>query len=89
MIERYLMGTRNMGLIWKPQVGKGPECYSDADVACNWIMEEAENDAATAGSRRGYILMYANCPLLWGSKLQTEIDLSSTKSKYITLSQSL
>ena len=33
--------------------------------------------------------MYANCPLIWASKIQTEIALSSTKAEYIALSQAL
>jgi hypothetical protein len=45
---------------------------------------------ATAWSKSGYVINnYAGCPILWESKLQTEIALSSTKSEYITLSQSL
>ena len=33
--------------------------------------------------------MYANCPILWVSCLQTEIALSTTVAEYIALSQSL
>ena len=33
--------------------------------------------------------MYANCPTLWVSHLQTEIALSTTETEYIALSQSL
>ncbi len=33
--------------------------------------------------------MYANCPILWVSRLQTEIALSTAKAEYIALSQSL
>ena len=33
--------------------------------------------------------MYANCPLTWCSKMQSEIALSTTESEYIALSQSL
>ena len=33
--------------------------------------------------------MYANCPILWVSRLQTEIALSTAKAKYIVLSQLL
>ena len=40
-------------------------------------------------SQTGYALMYANCPLIWASKIQTEIALSSTKAEYIALSQAL
>ena len=33
--------------------------------------------------------MYAGCPITWGSKLKTEIDLSTTESKYIALSSAM
>ena len=33
--------------------------------------------------------MYAGCQITWGSKLQTEIALSTTESKYIALSSAM
>ena len=33
--------------------------------------------------------MYAGCPITWGSKLQTEISLSTTESEYISLSSAM
>jgi hypothetical protein len=33
--------------------------------------------------------MYANCPILWVSRLQTEIALSAAEAEYIAFSQSL
>jgi hypothetical protein len=35
------------------------------------------------------VITYAGCPIVWASKLQTEIALSSTESEYVALSQSL
>jgi Reverse transcriptase (RNA-dependent DNA polymerase) len=81
-IRRYLAGTKNEGLLWKPN-DSGLGCYSDADFAGNWDKEEAETEVTTARSRSGYILNYAGCPLLWASKLQTEIALSLMESEYI------
>ena len=40
-------------------------------------------------SRTGYVIMFARCPIIWCSKLQTEIALSTNESEYIALSQSL
>ena len=40
-------------------------------------------------SRTGYIIKFANCPIVWVSKIQTEIYLSTTEAEYISLSQSM
>lgn len=47
------------------------------------------DNADTARSRFGYIVMYNGCPITWASKMQTEIALSSTESEYIGLSHTL
>jgi hypothetical protein len=47
------------------------------------------NDPSTAKSRTGYIISYGGCPVLWASKLQTEVVLSTTESEYVGLSESL
>ena len=39
--------------------------------------------------RPRYVVMYANFPIIWCSKLQTDIALSTTEIKYIALSQAL
>ena len=43
----------------------------------------------TAQSRHGYIIMFAGCPIVWKSQLQTEIALSSMESEYTGLSYAL
>jgi len=37
-------------------------------------------------TQTGYVILYSGCPIHWGSKLQTEIALSTTESEYIALS---
>ena len=37
----------------------------------------------------GYMIRYAGCSIVWCSKLQTEVALSTTEAKYIVLSQSM
>jgi hypothetical protein len=88
LIARYLKGTKDMGIICKPNQDSFV-CFADADFSGNWNQEIAENDRSTARSRSGYVVKYANCPIIWASRLQTEIALSSSESKYISLSQAL
>ena len=87
-IGNYLLGTRTRGIVYKPDKSKGLECYVDADFAGGWSQADAEN-AENVMSRTGYIIMYANCPIHFVSKLQTEIALSTAEAEYIALSQAL
>ena len=87
-IGRYLLHTKNRGIIFEPDKSKGLECYVDADFAGGWSNADT-NDADNVMSRTGFVIMYANCPIYWVSKLQTEIALSTAESEYIALSQAL
>ena len=40
-------------------------------------------------SHTGYVITFAGCPLLFVSKIQTEVALSTLHAEYVTLSQSL
>ena len=66
----------------------GIEVFVDAYFAGNWNAVEG-TDPVSVLSRSGFMILYANCPLYWSSKLQTEITLSTTDAEYIALSQSL
>ena len=87
-IVRYLMGTADKGIIMSPQQHSF-KCWADADYAGNWNRNFAMEDIATARSRSGYMITYAACLLIWASKLQTEIALSTTEAEYISLSTAL
>lgn len=89
LIGRYLQGTKNKGIIMKPNGGKSFECWADADFSGNWQPETAHKDPTTAKSRSGWIITYANCPITWASKLQTLTALSTTEAEYIALSNAL
>ena len=87
-VARYLKGTRNKGLILKPDRQKGLELFVDADFAGNWDKNDTHNPD-TARSRHGYIIKFMGCPVVWKSQLQHEIALSSTESEYTGLSYAL
>ncbi len=61
------------------------DCYTDADFAGLWGHEHPE-DPHCVRSRTGYVILLAGCPVLWVSKLQTEIALSTMEAEYVALS---
>ena len=88
-IVKYLKATRHIGLRFKPDASKGFQCYCDADFAGNWNKEFAETDPSTAKSRSGWVVFYAACPIIWASKLQSQVALSTTEAEYIAMSMAL
>jgi hypothetical protein len=87
-IGRYLLGTKDQGLILKPDLSKGFEVYPDADWAGNWE-KEYSHDLTGSKSRTGYVIFYAGCPIVWGSKMQPLISLSTTEAELQSLSSTL
>ncbi len=85
----YLKKTWDLGTCLKPDRDKGFECYCDADFSGNWNNHLAPLDPSTAKSRSGWIIFYAGCPVIWASKLQTQVALSTTEAEFIAMSQSL
>ena len=63
--------------------------YADADFAGNWLKEYAKFDLTMAKSISGWFITYANCPILWASKMQSWVALSTTKTEHISLSSAL
>ncbi len=86
-IVRYLKGTLNHGLILNPSNEFKIDCYPDADFAGLWNRDDVQ-DPHCVCSRTGYIINFANCPVLWKSRLQTEIALSTMEAEYVALSTS-
>lgn len=78
----------NQGIIYSPDKTRSIDTYVDASFAGEWNTEWSEEPSSVM-SRTGYVIMYANCPIIWCSKLQTQITLSTTESEYVALSQSL
>jgi hypothetical protein len=87
-IGRYLIGTTNRGLIIRPTKNLKIDCYVDADFAGLFNMEDADNPTSVR-SRTGFILTLGEVPILWKSKLQPQIALSTMEAEYIALSTAL
>jgi hypothetical protein len=88
-ICRYLLLTRDDGIIFDSKSDKDFEVYADADLCCNWNRATVMNDMSTAKSRTGFDITFASCPVTWTPKLQTQMALSTTGDGYIALYQSL
>ena len=86
-ICRYLHATKDKGLIFVPKQND-LQCFVDADFAGLWKTKEFEHPSSCL-SRSGFVILYAGAPILWVSKLQTEIALSTTEAEYIALSHSM
>ena len=84
-IGRYLKGTLDKGLILNPTEDLCLDCYPDADFAGLWGREDPQ-DPHCVRSRTGFLITLSGCPVVWSSKLQTEIALSTMEAEYIALS---
>ena len=82
-ICRYLLRTKYKGITFTPYDNLTDiTAYVDA-YFCGGYEGINSNDPNGCRSRTGYILFYAVCPVLWSSKLQTEIALRTTEAEYI------
>ena len=81
-------GVEDKGFVFTSSRSNGIKCYANADFSGAWCRE----DAYQVGSvlpRTGYIIKFANCPIVWVIKMLTEIALSTTETGYISLIQSM
>ena len=65
------------------------EVWLDDDFSGNWFPEKVKDDSDTICSRLVFVVSYLGCPVMWKSKLYTEISLSSTETQCIIISQTL
>jgi hypothetical protein len=87
-VARYLKGTRTRGMIIRPSRNLRLDLYADADFAGLWNAEDP-HDPHCVRSRTGYVLTLGDVPVLWGSKLQSEISLSTMEAEYIACSTAM
>ena len=99
-IGRYLKGSlytdsdgneHTRGTIFKPPNRSEPlqvNLWADADFAGAWTLDE-QRDPDTARSRTGYIVTLNDLPLIWSSRLQTEISTSTAEAEYSSLASGM
>ena len=87
-IGRYLLATKDNGLIIKPNEDRNildVDCYVDADFA-GLFSHEDKTDPHCVKSRTGYVINMGGSPIIWASRLQPIISSSTMESEYIALS---
>ena len=62
--------VEDKGLDCTPNESNGIKCYDDADFSGAWCREDSEQVGSVL-SRTGYIIKFANFPIVWVSKMQT------------------
>ena len=88
-IARYLKQSLDEGVILKPDLNNlTVDCHVDADFAGNWNISDPE-DPNGVKSRTGFLLTFGGVPLLWKSRVQDHIALSTMESEYIALSTAM
>ena len=87
-IGQYLLKTESEGLVLRPSDHFEIDCYVDADFAGLWGYEDPL-EPSVAKSRTGFVICISNCPVIWASKLQSSIALSTMEAEYNSLSMAM
>ena len=76
-VLRYLNGTRNLGITYRPTHDPEVLGYTDAD----WTQ-----DISDRKSTSGYVFLLSGGAISWSSKKQTSIALSTMQAEFVALS---
>ena len=87
-ICRYLKGTSTSDLILQLTKELQLDTHVDSDYAGLWRREHNQNPVCIK-SCTSFVISLAKCPLLWQSKLQGQLALSTMEAEYIALSTSM
>ena len=87
-IAHYLQATKDRGMCIRPNSKLKLDCFADADFAGLWNSEDSL-DPTCVKSRTGFIITLGGSPVLWQSKLQTKIALSTTEAEFCALSTAM
>ena len=64
------------------------DSYVDADF-CKLLGSKDPENPVVAKSTTDHILILAGCPLMWETKLQTEVCVSTMMAEYVALSTAM
>ena len=89
-IGQYLKGTRDKGLMFKPSSPTQfkMDAYVDSDFMGLYAKEQRD-DPCNVKSRTGYVICINDSPIIWQSKLQESIALSTMMAEYYALSTAM
>lgn len=87
-IVRYLIKTRDKGICFEPNLAEVLNCYVDADFAGLFGYEDDQHPVSVK-SCTGFVLTLFGCPVIFQSKLQKEVTLSSTAAEYVAFSMAM
>jgi hypothetical protein len=73
-VLKYLINTKDMGIVYGNGATKGLECYVDADFA---------GDLDSRKSTTGFVFLLNGSAISWGSKKQTSVATSTVEAEYI------
>ena len=77
------------GLILRPKKDNFDiECHVDADFAGLYAVEDVM-DPSCVKSRTGYVISICGCPVVWVSRLQTDIATATMEAEYNALSMAM
>jgi hypothetical protein len=88
MIIQYLACTSDKGTIAKLTGSLLIDCYVDANFV-SFYSKDPDASRSSAKSRLRYVITLSRVPLVWKSQLIQEICISTTFTKYNSLSQAL
>lgn len=77
-VLRYLKGTKDLCLHYRPTAHFRPECYVDADYGNNLVDRR---------SFTGFVYMMGGAPISWEARKQRTVALSTTEAEYMALSE--
>ena len=74
-VLRYVKGTMHYTLTFSGHCNPDPLCFQDASYG----------DGPDRRSRTVYIILMCGAAIVWGSRLQTTVALSTVEAEYMSL----